>query len=128
MKFVKNDPRLMGKNNPRWNNTKIAGWQRAKKLYSLEPCELCGRDDNIHRHHKDGDKLNNTKKNIQFLCPPCHIKEEKKLGVKYGRSKKINLNQKEFFQLYEELGTWQQVANHLHIDIRTVFNYKKLYA
>jgi len=47
------------------------GRQRARILYSLGPCERCGRKA-IDRHHKDGNPNNNEKANIMFLCRACH--------------------------------------------------------
>ena len=37
-----------------------------------EECEICGRKEKLHVHHKDGDHFNNELKNLQFLCPVCH--------------------------------------------------------
>jgi hypothetical protein len=29
----------------------------------------------LHRHHKDRDRSNNSPKNIEILCPTCHVLE-----------------------------------------------------
>lgn len=86
--FKKNDKRLIGKNNPNWNDSNVAGWQRAQKMYPIQPCEECGKTTYIHRHHVDGNKVNNDKSNIKFLCPSHHALAHIAMGQKYGRSKK----------------------------------------
>lgn len=69
-----------GELSPLWKGddaTTHAGRQRAQRLYAVRPCEDCGAKPEgvtIHRHHKDGNTLNNRRDNIQFLCPPCHAK------------------------------------------------------
>ena len=45
-------------------------------MYPLEPCEVCGKvgpgRGSIDRHHRDSDRLNNTRENIAFLCRRHH--------------------------------------------------------
>ena len=59
--------------------TKNTGRQRAQRMYpETQPCETCGcysEETIIHRHHLDGNPLNNEENNIEFLCASCHIKE-----------------------------------------------------
>lgn len=68
------------------SNTDLKGylwnWQKKSEEYRTEhnyTCERCGykassRFDrqNIHVHHKDGNKLNNADNNLECLCVACH--------------------------------------------------------
>jgi len=41
----------------------------------LKMCEICGFDSTkeiLGIHHKDGNRKNNAKENLQILCPNCH--------------------------------------------------------
>lgn len=73
--------------NPQWkgdNASDFAGRDRAKRLYPLEPCEICG-SKKSERHHVDGDTLNNERANIQFLCRKHHMEiDGRKTGVDLG--------------------------------------------
>jgi len=74
-----------GENHPRWKGDaaqKNTGRHRAQAIYKLRPCEQCGVDGGkrlIHRHHKDGDPLNNSPENIAFLCTRCHAEAHKQM-------------------------------------------------
>jgi protein-arginine kinase activator protein McsA len=52
--------------------------KRARKLYSLESCEQCGKPAS-DRHHKDGDPGNNTAENVASLCRRCHMAADGRL-------------------------------------------------
>ena len=56
----------------------VKGRDLARKLYPSRPCEQCGGLP-VHRHHIDRNCLNNSPKNIMFLCEPCHKKEHMKI-------------------------------------------------
>jgi hypothetical protein len=47
-------------------------------------CTRCGNtlEHGFHRHHKDGNPLNNTLENLELLCPECH---RATLGEAYKR-------------------------------------------
>ena len=45
---------------------------RARK-FRATVCERCGATSNLHAHHKDGNKENNTRENIETVCATCHI-------------------------------------------------------
>jgi len=54
------------------------GRQLARTLYpDLGFCERCLTARAIERHHIDHDTTNNERMNIEFLCQPCHRKEER---------------------------------------------------
>jgi len=66
--------RMTGDKNHRWkgnNATQHAGRIRAYRLFEQQSCKNCGNKDG-HRHHIDGNTLNNNEDNIQFLCNRCH--------------------------------------------------------
>lgn len=68
-------------------------WMR-KHSY-MTHCERCGykqRPDILTIHHKDRNRMNNTKENIEVLCPNCHAMEhidEHKDGWKNRRHAEI---------------------------------------
>lgn len=48
--------------------------RHTRKWYpTLDPCEVCGVRENIHRHHRDDDPFNNRPENIGYLCELHHI-------------------------------------------------------
>ena len=56
-------------------------FRRQKEIYQKEKkknCESCGEKINLHIHHIDGDRTNNTKENLKTLCGNCHTKEHMK--------------------------------------------------
>ncbi len=61
-------------------DTYFTGTQkRAFKLITPYKCEKCGNKGKwkseeliLHIHHKDGNRRNNTKENLIYLCPNCH--------------------------------------------------------
>lgn len=53
-------------------------------------CEECGLDSIWNNkeiifeiHHKDNNWLNNTKENLQFICPNCHSQQKHKMNMGY---------------------------------------------
>jgi len=44
------------------------------RSFRLLSCEMCGSEQNLDAHHKDGNIKNNTPENIQTLCHSCHMK------------------------------------------------------
>jgi len=78
---------LSGKRNPRWKGDDVqvvAGNHRARSMYPLEPCEICG-SEKSERHHVDGNPMNNTQSNIQFLCRKHHMRVDgRPTGIKLG--------------------------------------------
>ena len=74
-----------GPRHPRWRGdqaTRHSGRHRAQLLYELKPCEVCRlepRGHRVHRHHKDGNTLNNSPENIAFLCAKHHGEAHRKM-------------------------------------------------
>lgn len=77
------------------------GLSRHIRRYMLEindfKCELCGWGETNHFtnkipleiHHKDGDYRNNSKENLQVLCPNCHsLTGNYKSRCQYGRKER----------------------------------------
>lgn len=72
-KKCKRPPRL--EKSPFWkgdNVTASTGRSRAKKMYPLKPCKICG-SKKSERHHKDGNPINNSPQNIMFVCRKHHV-------------------------------------------------------
>jgi hypothetical protein len=64
-----------GADNPSWKGNRVkkdSGRERARKLYTLGPCEHCGKPA-TDRHHKDDNPLNNDPGNVEMLCRRCHM-------------------------------------------------------
>lgn len=66
---------------------RLKGWENFKRADNLKPhlvvdrgnvCECCnlstwiGEEIKLELHHVDGNRLNNSYKNLQLLCPNCH--------------------------------------------------------
>ena len=51
---------------------------KARKYLPLQPCEVCGVDKNIHRHHPDYDKP----LEVMYLCPLHHARWHSKNTAK----------------------------------------------
>jgi hypothetical protein len=72
-----------GKDNPNWKENSTAkntGAHRCERMFPIEGkvCEIC-KSPKVERHHKDGNKFNNTVENIQFLCRRHHMTVDKRL-------------------------------------------------
>jgi hypothetical protein len=76
-----------GKKNGLWKGnlaSKSAGRGRARrKFQKANLCQKCGSTRRVERHHKDGNPLNNRKRNIAILCRRCHM-------IADGRMKKMH--------------------------------------
>ena len=56
------------------NATVKSGRSRALRAFiAPQNCQSCGAKGRIDRHHCDGNTLNNSAENIQFLCRLCHM-------------------------------------------------------
>lgn len=83
----------LGDKNHRWRGDAAspnAGRQRANKLFSSAGrlCAFCGASSNLHRHHRDGNPLNNQESNIEIICARCHQHEHhlgRRLTVKWSK-------------------------------------------
>lgn len=62
-----------------WRIRKLV--QRMVLIDDTSCCYQCGRKKNLHRHHSDGDILNNDTSNIIILCRRCHIKAHLAMGT-----------------------------------------------
>lgn len=64
------------------NVSKNAGNRRAQVLFKIpEACKKCGilkKSFHMIRHHKNGNTLDNQRKNIEWLCRSCHINHHRK--------------------------------------------------
>jgi hypothetical protein len=72
----------VGPANPMWKGDEVK-WGAARsrahaRFPDLLPCQDCGRTDDVHRHHIDGNTRNNEASNIAFLCPTCHGRHHRK--------------------------------------------------
>lgn len=57
-------------------------------MHPLEPCEVCGYfvagQGQTQRHHRDGNRLNNARENIAFLCRKHHSDAHRALDGRVG--------------------------------------------
>jgi DNA-binding transcriptional regulator YiaG len=51
-----------------------AAWE-FRKAHLKATCEVCGIDDGLVLHHKDRNRSNNKRSNLQTLCRSCHSRE-----------------------------------------------------
>lgn len=49
----------------------------ARKEVPLGPCSICGKPDATDVHHKDGNHLNNSRRNLVRICRSCHIRHHR---------------------------------------------------
>ena len=61
-------------------------WRIRKLVQRMVPIDetsrcRCGRKKNLHRHHSDGNILNNDVSNIVVLCRRCHIQAHLAMGT-----------------------------------------------
>jgi mRNA-degrading endonuclease YafQ of YafQ-DinJ toxin-antitoxin module len=68
----------LGNKNPNWNENSTSihtGHNRAYRWFSKNKinCEICNSQKFIEIHHIDKNPLNNSIKNIQFVCRKCHM-------------------------------------------------------
>lgn len=67
------------------NKCSICGWGKINPYTNNIPLEI---------HHKDGNYLNNSEKNLQLLCPNCHsLTETYKNHNKNGRKGRKKYNE-----------------------------------
>src|SRR3990167_723930 len=68
-------PIRKGPDSCHWKGNNVsakAGRKRARNMFPLRACDICGQP--AERHHRDGDTLNNVPSNIAFLCRKHHMK------------------------------------------------------
>lgn len=74
---------LRGDRNPLWKGDEASDGSkriRARRMYSLGPCERCGAA-GTERHHKDANPGNNHKSNIMIVCRRCHMTVDGRLNA-----------------------------------------------
>jgi len=92
-------PRI--KNKPRsCPNCKSRTWDR-KRYFK---CEVCKRNFLlIHQHHKDGNKKNNKKNNLIYICVDCHSVIHSGISKKKGKRMRKYKNSPEILKKLNEL-------------------------
>jgi hypothetical protein len=60
--------------NGRWTGGKSGGYifEQCKKVCEKKKCLWCKTDKKLLYHHKDKNRANNDKDNIQVMCCSCH--------------------------------------------------------
>ena len=53
--------------------TRTVPW-RVRAAVQRDACETCGSRSLLGLHHLDGDRTNNSRENLQTLCPRCHTR------------------------------------------------------
>jgi len=73
-------PQFWLEKHPRYKHGKYAYRKHLKRTGRFEKCEICGRPEvkirvsNLHIHHKDGNRENNSLANLMVVCASCHKK------------------------------------------------------
>jgi len=67
------------------------GRAEARRLYPSQPCEDCGARV-AHRHHVNGDRQNNERSNIRFLCRRHHVAAHRVLDGHVGGGVRPRVN------------------------------------
>jgi hypothetical protein len=86
---VRNYSHLKGRNP--WNKGLTKDFFPLLLIERGNKCEECGITDwngkqiKLEKHHKNGNKLENTKENIIFLCPNCHSQTDNYCGRNMNR-------------------------------------------
>lgn len=74
-----------------------AGRYIAERDHPPEPCEHCGMPyggrGRVQRHHRDGNRLNNDRSNIQFLCVKAHKDAHQSLDGMVGGGPRPRVNE-----------------------------------
>jgi 5-methylcytosine-specific restriction endonuclease McrA len=79
-----------GENNNNWKSGIGAYTRLAFEEYGKDRiCERCGSKHNILVHHRDRNRYNNKKGNLEVLCKSCHQKE-------HEAGKNLHLDSKAF--------------------------------
>ena len=84
---------------------RITGWRWIRKKVKERDkytCQMCGRKNFLHIHHKDGNRLNNKLINLITYCRSCHLSQhgknfEKPISIKvqkYGTRLKYKSSSK----------------------------------
>lgn len=56
---------------------------RAIRWYPIDrPCERCGTEEKLERHHIDADPGNNARSNIMIVCRRCHMEIDGRISGK----------------------------------------------
>ncbi len=72
---------VRGEQHPCWSGANISpngGRKRARKIYPLGDCEICGKPA-TDRHHADGNTANNAATNVVIVCRRCHMEIDGRL-------------------------------------------------
>lgn len=60
--------------NPRWKDGRKAYKKMAFERYKMKKqCSVCKTKDKLVIHHKDENRYNNSKENLQVMCVSCHL-------------------------------------------------------
>lgn len=63
-----------------------------EKLVQRQVCAVCGAEDKLVIHHKDGVHTNNVVENLEVLCVSCHARHHRNLSTIQKRKKRLCKN------------------------------------
>jgi len=76
-RFIKKGQELpppTGENHPRWKNgVHPRTYRRIAFEHHPNECYYCGSKENLHVHHKNKDRTDNTPENLFIVCARCHM-------------------------------------------------------
>jgi hypothetical protein len=80
----------------------------------------------LQLHHVDGNKNNNSEKNLQYLCPNCHSQTDNYTSKNSFEKKKDNITNEEFIEALKSSDTIHQTLIKLNLCEKGA-NYNRAY-
>jgi hypothetical protein len=106
-----------------WKLRNNINYEELKK----QKCEICSKNSDSF-HHKDGDRRNNNKSNLQRLCKDCHFKLHKTFKISYIDT---NIDYYSLFnddkEVVEKIKRWKQfldIKDESEIIRRLILNFR----
>ena len=107
------------------------GGQETVFVHRLVACAFCdGYADGLEINHKDGDKLNNTASNLEWVTPSENIKHAYRTGLKVHSRANMIIQDEDLSQLLSRAKsgeTYQSIADSYGVSCGTMWKRLKEY-
>lgn len=94
-------------------------------------CTMCGSEIDICIHHKDKNRKNNTKENLEILCKSCHIKQHVEKGDSgwnlYNKSQIPNIGLEDFKKEIDLGKSMRTICKEYHTSFKVLNDLKEKY-